>query len=91
MSGEGHRKTTSVTELVDYIATDESNQAVGYFVSEGKGSDTTGDGSLFNPFKTINAAITAGIANGDSTIQIVIDPPDWYIYCQHTRWSGCRD
>ena len=34
-----------------------SGQAISLFVSDVRGNDTTGDGSLFNPFKTIQEAV----------------------------------
>jgi hypothetical protein len=73
MSGTNHRKTTSVTELVDYITTDQSHQAVGLYVSDAKGDDTNGDGGLYNPFKTIDAAIAYSITQGLSLAEIILD------------------
>lgn len=39
------------------LFTDEPKQAIGLYVSYDRGDDTLGDGSLFNPFKTIQKAV----------------------------------
>jgi hypothetical protein len=49
------------------------NAAQWYWVSQAKGSDTTGDGSLFNPFATAQKAINAGVLAGMTMIDIVLD------------------
>jgi len=39
------------------LSPNEKNQAIGLYVAADRGDDTTGDGSLYNPFKTIQAAV----------------------------------
>lgn len=51
----------------------EPNQAIGYYVSDARGNDTTGDGSMYKPYKTIDAAIAKGVANADDAINIILD------------------
>ena len=43
-----------------------SEQAEMLYISDSKGNDTTGDGSLYNPFKTLQKAITWGASIYDT-------------------------
>lgn len=52
---------------------EEILQSNGYHVSNSRGSDTLGNGHEDRPFATIDAAISAGQANGDALIAIFID------------------
>jgi len=53
-------------------ATTYANQFNTYFVSTAKGDDTTGDGTLYNPYKTITKALTVGYAAG-TFVSVLVD------------------
>ena len=67
-----HNELLGVTADQHHNEDTFARQDNSYYVSDAKGNDTN-DGSKFKPFKTINAAITAGVNAGILPISILLD------------------
>jgi len=65
---------------VDAFTPPFSSQFPIIYVSDLRGSDTLHDGSIFEPFLTVNKAITVGVALGFGMIQIDVDATNFPTY-----------